>query len=245
MKCLLFLLMCMLPVLSHGQKIYEEYYPEGQLYLVGYINEQNGKPEGHWIAYHHNGQKAREGNYKNGLEEGVFIEYDEYGHIACSYTFSKGKLEGPYEQYFFSNSHEGKTLIKARGNYRNNKKHGHECIYDEVGRIINRRWYENGLIMDDTIMAQNGIFYIYGDISDNDNNPVVKFQPYTPQQRAAWKRQALGAGQSKDTHSGRSKKKVRKNKRTKPQQPPSRQQPITPQKQKFKTNNKGAIELTS
>ncbi len=99
--------------------------------------------------------------------------------------------------------------------------------------------------MDDTIMAQNGIFYIYGDISDNDNNPVVKFQPYTPQQRAAWQRQALGAGLSKDTHSGRSKKKVRKNKRAKPQQPPSRQQPITPQKQKFKTNNKGAIELTS
>lgn len=233
MKTLLLFLMFLLPTIGYGQKKYEERYPEGQLRLTGYINEQTGKREGHWTSYYRNGRKSGEGDYRNGLKEGVHREYDEYGHLYTTYTYSHGTLEGPFAQYHLPDTPGGKSVIYVRGTYKNGQTHGSEYVYDSAGHITNRRRFENGILMTDTAMEAEGIYYksrrrvantVLGGYRYEE---VVDFRPYPPKPKAV--RSEPRKPVAKSNRAGR--KAAQTKQKTTPQPRP-----------KLRVNDKGVIE---
>ena len=233
MKTLLLFLMLLLPAIGHGQEKYEERDSEGRLRLAGYIDRQTGKREGHWVAYYRNGRKSEEGDYKDDQKEGVHSEYDEYGHIYATYTYSKGILEGPFAQYHLPDTPAGKSVIYVRGTYKNGQTHGHEYVYDEAGRITNRRWVEERLIMTDTAMEEAGIYYkslqrrpdpVFGGYRYEE---VVDFRPYPPKPKAA----RAGVGRSAPKPNKTARKPAR-----------SKQDAAPKQRPKLRVNDEGVIE---
>ena len=77
-------------------------------------------------------------NYNHGLVIGRYRVYNLKGNILYKTTFGT-KGNGRFEDYYYKTG-----LLKQEGNYRNGKKEGEWCDYDEQGNTKKITYYENG-----------------------------------------------------------------------------------------------------
>ena len=79
---------------------------------------KNGKREGLWILYHHNGQLRNKGEFKNGKREGPWVGYHDNGQLSDKGEYKNGKQEGRWVAYKPS----GVLWKKYSGVYKNGAK---------------------------------------------------------------------------------------------------------------------------
>lgn len=231
MKQVLFLVLLLLsPAASHAQEKYMEHDADGKLRVLGYINKETGKKEGHWIAYGSNGRKIRETDYKNGEKEGREYDYDDAERVYTMRTFRNGLLDGPYLQYYDEPFRNGRLPLYVRSVYRDGQQEGMEYVYESDGTILHRRRYEQGMMVTDTSYAHNGIYITsWRRITDPtafDGYRYKEVKEFTP-----YKHRPAATRQNKTTPQRRHAQP----KRDKPQ--------ATPKKNKLRVGKNGTIEV--
>ena len=77
-------------------------------------------------------------NYKNGLVIGRYSVYNINGDLIYKTTFGSAG-NGKYKDFYYKTG-----ILKEEGNYRNGKKEGEWCKFDEQGDITETTYYTNG-----------------------------------------------------------------------------------------------------
>ena len=158
MKHFIFLIMLLLPYTAFGQaKKFEEFYPNGKLFVKGFKDKKTGKRVGRWVIYTQDGSFIEQCDYENGLEEGLLIKYNAYNRVSAIVEFHKGKKEGKYISYYVPMYENEKEWIESTATYRNDVLDGMQYTYDETGKIIQRTRISKGKTLTDTIYNSKGI----------------------------------------------------------------------------------------
>lgn len=158
MKHFIFLIMLLLPYTAFGQaKKFEEFYPNGKLFVKGFKDKKTGKRVGRWVIYTQDGSFIEQCDYENGLEEGLLIKYNAYNRVSAIVEFHKGKKEGKYISYYVPMYEKEKEWIESTATYRNDVLDGMQYTYDETGKIIQRTRISKGKTLTDTIYNSKGI----------------------------------------------------------------------------------------
>ncbi len=138
---------------------WKEYYKDGSLKITGrYIK---GKPVGHWIFYHKNGEIEQEGSYTdNGEADGLWTWYFDNGKIRREENYYLGMKDGASVEY----DHDGVVLAQGKyvddlengewfyrfndhiqkGSYRNGKRYGLWQYFDNEGNLYFKGKYIDG-----------------------------------------------------------------------------------------------------
>ena len=134
-KIILFIAVALLSTIANAQE-HKEYYENGQLKLVGFI--EDGKRTGEWKSYHKNSQLASIGKAKHGKQTGEWKNYHENGQLSQIGKYENGKATGEWKNY-----HENGQLSTIR-QYENGKKTGEVKSYHENGQLQQIGKHENG-----------------------------------------------------------------------------------------------------
>lgn len=120
---------------------------DGTIVYTGFF--RNFKRDGVWKTYSQNGDSSviEIRNYKNGLLDG-YSYFDAYG-LYQSGLYKNGLREGPWEEK------ENNLYIRAKGEYRNDKRVGIWLFYDTLGVIKQQNNYGNGLKIFEKILWYN------------------------------------------------------------------------------------------
>ncbi len=105
------------------------------IYLQGKFFK--GYKNGFWKTTYKN-KLVKTINYNHGLVIGRYRVYNLKGNILYKTTFGT-KGNGRFEDYYYKTG-----LLKQEGNFRNGKKQGEWCDYDEQGNTKKITYYENG-----------------------------------------------------------------------------------------------------
>ena len=128
------------------------------------VNYVDGIKEGYFISYYKNGKMQEHVYYmndqKNGratwyfdteqvsmqyeYDKGMIIDtayaYYKTGKLKTTYVYENNKLNGEKTTYYPSG------LIKEKGSFKDDVKHGVWCSYDSIGYETNCITYRNGII---------------------------------------------------------------------------------------------------
>lgn len=114
---------------------------DNNLYSTGYDSVGSilkGYKNGFWKATYEN-KLIKTENWNNGLIIGRYRVYNTKGQILYKTTFgSKGN--GKFKDYYYKTG-----IIKQEGSYKNGKKQGEWCDYDENGNTLKITYYEKGI----------------------------------------------------------------------------------------------------
>jgi len=128
------------------------------------INYVHGMKEGQFIRYYKNGKKQEEAYYTNDQKHGFAEWYFDNEQLSMQYKYSygmiidtayayykNGKLKTTYMYYNNTLNGEKKTyypsgLMKEKGRFKEDDKHGDWCTYDSLGYQTNCVKYKNGVI---------------------------------------------------------------------------------------------------
>ncbi len=147
------------------------HYSNGKISSEGIM--KNGKPDGYWKTYYNTGVLKSEGNRKNFLLDGEWIFYDNLGDTTKKINFVLGKKNGFIYSYYPGKERTGKIAgieakelyvndkleglsyyyyengkLKEIIEYSNNKKNGESIEYDKDGRIITKKQYRKGVLVE-------------------------------------------------------------------------------------------------
>jgi antitoxin component YwqK of YwqJK toxin-antitoxin module len=95
-----------------------------------------GRLDGHFVEYHRNGRKAREGDWRDGEKEGRWTVWFEDGKPAEEAGYEKGILHGRFSTFFPGG---GK---RVEGRYCHGIQCGRWTTWDEGGRELGRMEHE-------------------------------------------------------------------------------------------------------
>ncbi len=119
------------------------YHENGNLMSFGIYRDM--KKDSVWLNFGPTKRLSTSETYKNGVLHGKKIIYyvpqdinDKSRRIASVSYYENGKLEGEYIEYF------DYQVVKTRGNYLHNKKHGVWTTYHPNGKKMNVIRYKNG-----------------------------------------------------------------------------------------------------
>jgi len=111
-------------------------YSRLNVYLIGEFVK--GYKNGLWKTLYKN-KLVKTINYRNGLVIGRYRVYNTKGAILYKTTFgSKGN--GTFKDYYYKTG-----VLKQEGNYKNGKKEGEWCDYNELGEITKITVYNKGM----------------------------------------------------------------------------------------------------
>jgi len=116
-------------VLADGKKAgpWTAWHDNGQKEGEGEFKK--GKSEGLWTIWHKNGRKALEGEFKNGQREGLWTVWHKNGQKDAEGEFKNWKEEGPFTEW-----HDNGQK-KKEGECKNGKKEGRWTYWNEDGSI--------------------------------------------------------------------------------------------------------------
>jgi len=113
----------------------------GEIYHTGIVFKgtfNKGYKNGLWKTLYKN-KLVKTINYRNGLVIGRYRVYNTKGAILYKTTFgSKGN--GTFKDYYYKTG-----VLKQEGNYKNGKKEGEWCDYNELGEITKITVYNKGM----------------------------------------------------------------------------------------------------
>ena len=112
--------------LFRGKKV--EYWEEINIFIKTEGNYKNGKKEGEWIGWYHNGKHGYKGSYLNGEKEGEWIGWYENGQQSYKGKYNNGQKQSHWIYYYDGGQKSDE------GQYFNDFEDG-LWIY----------WYENGM----------------------------------------------------------------------------------------------------
>jgi len=110
---------------------------------------ENGNREGVWVDYYNNGQLRYKGVFNDGKEIGIFKYYYKSGNLEKELLYIEDGVRAKVRVYYSNKS------IKALGDYCVKKRCGTWDYFDDLGNIIIRENYKNGLL--------NGAYFIFFD----------------------------------------------------------------------------------
>ena len=139
---------------------HSEWYENGQLASVTTFNENglltassylpNGvkcpetnmsKQSGVFVAYHSNGTRMSENNYKNGKLHGPGKRFSESGILITRANYKNGKREGSFTHWF---DFDSSNPISIEANYKDGEPHGSYVSYYGDGEISKKGVYVDG-----------------------------------------------------------------------------------------------------
>lgn len=160
MKQVFLFLLLFLSLSAEAQiKKFEERYPNGQICATGFKDKKTGNFEGHWKVYTKEGDLIEECDYKNGLEEGKLIRYNFYNIVSSITEYRNGKREGKFIKYYAPENSHDKPPLYIIATYHDDEFHGMHYTYSKDGKISKRTRYENGWVVADTTVRDDGIYY--------------------------------------------------------------------------------------
>jgi MORN repeat variant len=101
-------------------------------------NYLNGKREGIWCEFHHNGLVKSATSYVNGVKEGLHLEINASGQLTKRIFFHNNLRHGEYKEFLYSKVKEERT-------YKNDKLEGLVKIFYDAGTLMEDGMYKNGL----------------------------------------------------------------------------------------------------
>lgn len=107
----------------------KEYYENGNIQIIGNLNENNLKTD-KWEYFYENGQLEFEEEYVNGVLNGEFKSYYENGGVKVTGHYENDKRTGQWSQHY-KNGQVGETGTFVEG------------VFKGEGRF----YYENGKLM--------------------------------------------------------------------------------------------------
>jgi antitoxin component YwqK of YwqJK toxin-antitoxin module len=110
-----------------GTKVVER-YESGQKKSEGYVLA-DGKKAGPWTAWHDNGQKEGEGEFKKGKSEGLWTIWHKNGRKALEGEFKNGQREGRCTEW------DGNGQKRAEGEFKNDKWEGRWVFWSKDGSL--------------------------------------------------------------------------------------------------------------
>lgn len=97
-----------------------------------------GKNQGPVSAFHSNGMKREQGQFRDHFAEGVWVEWDSTGQRVSETAFSGGKKHGVETLYFPGG------IVKSQRSFHQGKRHGITTIWDDQERKRTILSYRNG-----------------------------------------------------------------------------------------------------
>lgn len=107
-------------------------------YIVAEGNFKNGYKDGLWKTTYEN-KLVKTENYNNGLMVGRYKVYNTKGDTLYQTTFGP-QGNGKYQDYYYNTG-----ILKEEGFYKNGKKDGEWCSFDEEGTLIESIDYRKGV----------------------------------------------------------------------------------------------------
>ncbi len=115
--------------------------------LIQTINFDQGRRDGTAVAFHPNGNKQIEAEYKDNQLNGSFRQYDATGALKTTMVYKDSVRVGPFVEYY---GREGQPSFfdprvkKVEGQYQDGKEHGTWVTNYNNGQTAIIRNYENG-----------------------------------------------------------------------------------------------------
>lgn len=149
-----------------GKFVY--YYPSTKLKAVINHSETDNRSEA--FFYHENGEILSYGIYRDLKKDSVWLNFGPSGRISYKETYTKDVLNGLKVIYFVPEELSDKSIrimaqmtyidgllegeytemfdigvVKVKGNYLNNKRHGEWSEYQPNGKLLSFSRYKNGV----------------------------------------------------------------------------------------------------
>jgi len=121
----------------------------------------NGKINGPWRWYYPDGELLREEEYFQGKRDGNYTEYTRDGSVITSGIYTDGEKNGEWTYVNGDNTEKGSYIvglkdgiwkafyadgnIRFKGNFVQGNPEGHHLFYYENGKVMEDRYYQNGL----------------------------------------------------------------------------------------------------
>ncbi|MFN2396423.1 MAG: hypothetical protein ABR597_12130 [Bacteroidales bacterium] len=140
-------------VLGKGNYVNREMHGKWLFYneqgvLVSEHEYKNGMNHGIWKVFYPDDTIAEKETWENGAKNGRFERYYPDGSVYMVANYENDLLNGTYELYFPN----GNLLVK--GEYVDNLNEGRWVYYIEEGDVRKTVIYENGEVIDETILIE-------------------------------------------------------------------------------------------
>ena len=115
------------------------YYHNGQLWWKGTFKD--GKKDGSYVSYYNNGQLGSKETYKDGNQDGLWVRYHDNGQLRSKGTYKDGNQDGLWVRY-----HDNGQL-REKGTYKDGNQEGPWVSFNKDG-TVNERWtgtFKNGV----------------------------------------------------------------------------------------------------
>jgi len=124
--------------------IFTTYYKNGSLESKSYFKKGkfNGKSED-WFE---NGQIKVSSFYENGQLHGLFRQWKETGEIEVDGSYNYGKLKAKVYNY------HANGLVSVEGYLNDKQLEGVWNLFDEKGKLIKIRYFENGALVKEELL---------------------------------------------------------------------------------------------
>ena len=110
---------------------------------------EDGNRDGPWQGYYETGELRYEGVFKEGKETGVFKYYYKSGNLEKELLYIEDGVRAKVKMYYSNKN------IKTLGEYCLKNRCGTWEYFDDLGNIIIRENYKNGIL--------NGAYFVFFD----------------------------------------------------------------------------------
>jgi antitoxin component YwqK of YwqJK toxin-antitoxin module len=100
-----------------------------------------GVKQGNWKTYYPSGQVMEVVHYKDDQKEGPWIQYFSDGSMKAEGTYINGELEGLFVLKHMNGN------VEVSGTYRKGKKEDTWVHLNEIGELIKKEVYKNGVLI--------------------------------------------------------------------------------------------------
>ena len=129
---------------------------------------KNDQREGYWEGYYETGQLRYSGFFENGKEKGVFKYYYKSGNLEKELLYITPGIYAKAKMYYSN------KLIKALGEYCLKQRCGTWEYFNDIGKIICKENYKNGVLDGDYIIYFDGILTDFHTYKNNKKNGISK-----------------------------------------------------------------------
>ena len=128
--------------------IWKGFFPNGK--IKHEITYTNGLAKGYAKMFYEDGKPREEGTWNETCWIGDYRYYFPNGQVAYVWNYNnQGKREGE-QKYFYENGN-----LKYKGGWENGKVKTNVEVYDESGKFVQNRIYENGKFAESVTTPQN------------------------------------------------------------------------------------------
>ncbi|MEI7980664.1 MAG: hypothetical protein WCI71_03365 [Bacteroidota bacterium] len=121
--------------------------------------DENGRKQGRWYIFFSSGKIQTEGYYKDDKKNGYFKEYAENGDLLKISKYNDGVLEPEakeIQKLDIRNEYYPNGKVKTSAMFRNGIQEGVKRIYDSTGRVQQSFIFQNGNVISEGIVRDDG-----------------------------------------------------------------------------------------